>query len=87
MPNIKSAIKRVDVSERNRVSNKSNKNEMNTTIKNLDKAVKSGNKAEAEAKLKETFKVIDENVTKGTIHKNKANRKKAVAAKSVSEMK
>jgi len=86
MPNIKSAKKRAEVAIRNRKINQSNKSELNTSIKNLNKAVEAGDKAAAEAKLNETYKIIDENVTKGTIHKNKANRKKADAAKLVSKM-
>ena len=87
MPNIKSAKKRDEVAKRNRAINQSNKSELNTGLKNLNKAVESGDKANAQAKLNETFKLIDENVTKGTIHKNKANRKKAACSKLVSEMK
>lgn len=86
MPNIKSAKKRVDVTLRNKEVNKSNRSELNTAIKKLNQAVESGDKAKAEALLNDTFKIIDENVTKGTIHKNKADRKKAEVAKKVSAM-
>lgn len=87
MPNIKSAKKRDEVAKRNKQINQSNKSELSTGIKNLNKAVESGDKAAAQAKLNQTMKLIDENVTKGTIHKNKANRQKAACAKLVSEMK
>lgn len=86
MPNIKSAKKRAEVSIRNKEVNQSNKSELNTCLKNLNKAVLDGDKALAQAKLNEAFKLIDENVTKGTIHKNKANRKKANASKLVNNM-
>lgn len=86
MPNIKSAKKRVDVTLRNKEVNKSNRSELNTAIKKLNQTVESGDKKKAEALLNDTFKVIDENVTKGTIHKNKADRKKAEVAKKVSAM-
>ena len=87
MPNIKSAKKRVEVANRNNKVNKSNRSELSTAIKKLNKCVENGNKKEAEAVLNETFKVIDENVTSGTIHKNKANRKKAEASSKVNAMK
>ncbi len=87
MPNIKSAKKRVDVTLRNKEVNKSNRSELNTAIKKFNQTVESGDKVKAEALLNDTFKIIDENVTKGTIHKNKADRKKAEVAKKVSEMK
>ena len=87
MPNIKSAKKRVEVTKRNKEINKSNRSELNTAIKNFNKVVESGDKAQAQAKLNDTFKIIDENVTKGTIHKNKGNRKKAEDEKKLDLMK
>ena len=87
MPNIKSAKKRVEVADRNNKVNKSNRSELSTAMKKLNKVVESGNKKEAETVLNETFKVIDENVTNGTIHKNKANRKKSEASTKVNAMK
>ena len=87
MPNIKSAKKRVEVTKRNNDVNKSNKSELATVVKKVNACVEGGNKKEAEAALSTAFKVIDENVTKGTIHKNKADRKKAEVAKKVSQMK
>ena len=87
MPNIKSAKKRVEVTKRNNEVNKSNKSELATVIKKVNASVEKGDKKEAETALNNAFKVIDENVTKGTIHKNKADRKKAEVAKKVNQMK
>lgn len=87
MPNIKSAKKRVDVTLRNKEINKSNKSELNTALKKMHKTIEAGDKKQAETALSSTFKILDENVTKGTIHKNKADRKKAEVAKKVSQMK
>ena len=87
MPNIKSAKKRVEVTKRNNDVNKSNKSELATVVKKVNVCVENGNKKEAETALNNAFKVIDENVTKGTIHRNKADRKKAEVAKKVSQMK
>ncbi len=87
MPNIKSAKKRVDVTLRNKEINKSNKSELNTALKKMNQTIEAGDKKQAETVLSSTFKILDENVTKGTIHKNKADRKKAEVAKKVSQMK
>ena len=87
MPNIKSAKKRIDVTLRNKEINKSNKSELNTALKKMNKTIEAGDKKQAETTLSSTFKILDENVTKGTIHKNKADRKKAEVAKKVSQMK
>ena len=53
----------------------------------MNKTIEAGDKKQAETALSSTFKILDENVTKGTIHKNKADRKKAEVAKKVSQMK
>lgn len=77
MPNIKSAKKRVDVNERNRARNKSYKSELATGLKKYNASVNSGDKEATKKLLPETVSLIDESVTRGVIHKNKANRKKA----------
>ncbi len=87
MPNIKSAKKRVDVANRNRMANKSNRSAMNTQIKKFNQAVNNNDVALAEKLLPETFAAIDATESKGTIHKNAANRRKAVAASKLASMK
>ncbi|MEG1581806.1 MAG: 30S ribosomal protein S20 [Clostridia bacterium] len=87
MPNIKSAKKRVDVTIRNRQINKGNRSELATEIKKFDNAVKEENVALAEQLLPKTFATIDEKVTKGTIHKNCANHKKATVASKLDALK
>jgi len=86
MANIKSAKKRIDTINRNTEYNKSNKSEMKTEIKKVNKAVANDNKKDAEEALVTATSTIDKNVSRGVIHKNKANRKKAQIAKAVNSM-
>jgi len=86
MANIKSAKKRIDTINRNTEYNKSNKSEMKTEIKKVNKAVSEGNKKDAEKALISATSTIDKNASRGVIHKNKANRKKAQIAKAVNSM-
>lgn len=77
MPNIKSAKKRVDINEKNRAMNKSFKSELATAMKKFVKAVQENDKELATKLLPETFAILDKNVARNIIHKNKADRKKA----------
>ena len=87
MANIKSAKKRIDTIRRNTEYNKSNMSAMKTEIKKVNKAVEAKDEKAAEALLAQATSSIDKNVTRGVIHKNKANRKKAQLAKAVNDMK
>ena len=77
MPNIKSAKKRVDVNEKNRAINRAYKSELATGLKKYNAAVAAGDVNLAKSLLPLTVSLIDESVTRGIIHKNKADRKKA----------
>lgn len=77
MPNIKSAIKRVSVNDRRKVENRTLKSELATSIKKFKAVVASGNLEQAEAMYANTVAIIDGAQTKGIIHKNNADRKKA----------
>jgi len=86
MPNIKSAKKRVLVTETKTLRNKSFKSAYKTTMKKYEAAVASGNKADAEAAYKDAIKKIDTAVTKNIIHKNTAARKKSRYTKMLAAM-
>lgn len=76
MPNIKSAIKRVKVTETKNLRNRIVKSKVKTAIK----------KFETEANADQyslTTSAIDKAVAKGVLHKNTANRKKARLAKKM----
>ena len=74
MPNIKSAKKRVLVTEKKTLQNKAVKSALKTQIKKFLTAVESGNKEEATKLYPETVSAIDAAASKGVIHKNNARR-------------
>jgi small subunit ribosomal protein S20 len=76
MPNIKSAKKRVKVTEVKNARNKALKSNLKTMIKNADAAIV-GNAANKDADVKLAIKKIDQACAKGLLHKNTAARKKS----------
>ena len=57
-----------------------------TSIKKVNAAVESGDKAAAEAALKDASSTIDKAKSKGIYHKNTASRKVSRMASAVSKM-
>ena len=86
MPNIKSAIKRVDVIEKKTLRNNMVKSEYKTAVKKFEAAVLEGNKENSEELLKEAVKKIDSACSKGVIKKNTASRKKSNLAKKLNTL-
>ena len=86
MPNIKSAIKRVDVIEKKTLRNNMIKSEYKTAVKKFEVAIAEGNKENAENLLKEAVKKIDGACSKGVIKKNTASRKKSNLAKKLNTL-
>ena len=76
MPNIKSAKKRVKVAKVKTLRNKDAKSSLRTVIKKAELAVNenASNKQEA---VKLAIKKIDQDASKGILHKNTAARKKS----------
>lgn len=83
LPNIKSAIKRVKVTEKKNLRNRMVKSAMKTQLKKFETAV-SANEADAKI-LSATQSAVDRAMAKGVIHKNAANRKKARLAKRLAK--
>ncbi|HHP7243759.1 MAG TPA: 30S ribosomal protein S20 [Elainellaceae cyanobacterium] len=88
MPNIKSAIKRVQVIERNRLRNKSYKTAVKTLTKRYLASVESyaaspssESMQDAQQRMAAAYSKIDKAVKKGVLHPNTGNRKKARLAK------
>lgn len=78
MPNIKSAKKRVDVSERNRLRNIAIKSSLKTAVKKVYEAIKTNAAAEQiQETVNNAYSLIDKAVSKGVLHKNTAARKKS----------
>ncbi len=86
MANIKSAEKRILISQRNYDMNRAVRSFMRTSIKKFQLAVADGNKENAEKYLTDAFSSIDKAAKKGVIHKNQANRRKARLHKSLAAM-
>ncbi len=87
MPIIKSAKKRVKVTEKKTKINKQWKEKYKNAIRDFKEVIDEGNIEEAEEQLKETKRIIDKTADRGLIHKNKANRKKSQFAKMLNEIK
>ena len=83
MPNIKSAIKRVKVTEKKNLRNRMVKSATRTTLKKVENAIAAGN-ADA-ALMSVAAGAVDRAVAKGVMHKNAANRKKARLAKRLAK--
>ncbi|MGN0894430.1 MAG: 30S ribosomal protein S20 [Succinivibrio sp.] len=77
MPNIKSAKKRVELSEKARQHNVAARSKMRTLIKNVIKAVQSGDKEAAKSAFSIAEPVLDRAANKGLVHKNKVARHKS----------
>ncbi|MDG2990164.1 30S ribosomal protein S20 [Candidatus Synechococcus calcipolaris G9] len=84
MANIKSAIKRIDITERNRLRNKAYKSAVKTLTKNYIQAVNdySSNPepealVEVQSRLSTVVSKIDKAVKRGVLHRNTGARRKA----------
>ena len=86
MPNIKSAIKRVNIIEKKTLRNNMVKSGYKSAVKKFEQAVEAGNKEEATKLLALATKKVDQACTKGVIVKNTAARKKSNMAKKLNAM-
>ena len=77
MPNIKSAIKRVKVTEKKNLRNRMIKSAMRTSVKKFEAAVAAGDKEAAKTAYVAAVTMTDKAVAKNILHKNKAARKKS----------
>lgn len=82
MPNVRSAAKRMRVSERKRLRNISAKSKIRTYVKRFESAAQQDEKESAAKLYRQTSSLLDKAAAKGIIHKNTANRRKSrLAAK------
>ena len=86
MANIKSAKKRILVSETRAARNKSIRSEVKTSIKKVEAAVAANDKAAASAALTNAVSVIECASSKGVYHKNNAGRKVSRLTKLVNTL-
>lgn len=86
LPNIKSAKKRVLVTETKTMQNKMFKTALRTSMKKYEAAIEAGDKALAAATYKDAVKKIDKAVARNIIHKNAAARKKSSFTKKLNAL-
>ena len=86
MANIKSAKKRILVSNAKALRNRMLKTQLKTVIKKYDLAVASGDKDAASEAYRLAVKKVDQAVAHGILHKNNAAHKKSAFTKKFNEM-
>ncbi|MCD8122677.1 MAG: 30S ribosomal protein S20 [Clostridiales bacterium] len=86
MANIKSAKKRILVSETKAARNKSIRSKVKTACKKVDAAVAAGDKTAAEASLRAAISEIEKASSKGVYHSNTASRKVSRLSKAVNTL-
>ena len=77
MANIKSAKKRIKVTETKTLRNRMVKSALKTTVKKFETALSGGNAEEAKVAYTLVVKALDMAASKGIIHSNMASRKKS----------
>ena len=73
----KSALKKYRRDEKRRMTNKMNRSKMKNKIKLLKKNIDSGQLDEAKKMFPDVISIIDQTVSKGTIHKKTGSRYKS----------
>ena len=86
LANIKSAKKRILVTQTKTAKNKAVRSEVKTAIKKVEAAVAAGDKAAAEAALPVAIAEISKAASKGIFHKNTAARKVSRITKAVNTL-
>ena len=77
MANHKSAKKRIRLTERRNLVNKSTRSQLRTLEKGLRQAIEQKDKTKALEEFKVFSTKMDSSVSKGLYHKNKVSRKKS----------
>lgn len=86
LANIKSAKKRILVTEAKTARNKSIKSAVKTSIKKVDAAITQDNKAAAQEALLAATSEISKAASKGVYHQNTAARKVSRLTKAVNKL-
>ena len=87
MANIKSARKRARQALVRREHNMGLRTSVRTAIKNVKKAIATGNKDAAAKSLQDSQRVIDRVVAKGILHRNAGDRHKSRLAHALKALK
>lgn len=93
MANNKSAIKRIQIAERNRLRNKAYKSAVRTLIKKYENAVKDymseptpEKMVQVQQMMSAAYSKIDKAVKRKVLHRNNGARKKASIAKALKQI-
>ena len=86
MANTAQARKRARQSLKRNAHNAAQRSELRTALKKVRKAIASGDKAAAQAQMRESQSVIDAIADKKTFHKNAAARHKSRLAAAIKAM-
>ena len=86
MPNIKSAKKRVKVTEAKTLRNKMFRSQLKTDVKKYEAALEAGDNELAKETYKAAVKRIDRACARGLMHKNTAAHKKSELTKKLNAM-
>ena len=86
MPNIKSAKKRVELTDDRTQKNNILKTTLKTALKKFDASLESGNNEEINNTYKAAVSTVDKVASKGVITKNAANNKKAALGKKLNSI-
>lgn len=81
MPRLKSAIKRVRISSKRRLSNLAVRSAIKTSVKKVKELVDNKDLESANKAKNEAFSLLDRAARKRLIHPNKASRKKSSISK------
>lgn len=81
MPMNKSMAKRLRQSRVRAVRNRAVKSALRSSVRRSREAIAAGNADAAQARVRETLKLLDKTASKGVIHKNAARRRKSRLAR------
>lgn len=86
MANIKSAVKRIDLTAKQRIRNRSQRSRMRGAVREVRVAIAEGDQAKAQELLVDTLKLVDATAQKKVIHRNAAARTKSRLTRAVAQM-
>ena len=84
MPNIKSAVKRVELAKARTIKNAAAKSTLRTTLRRFEEALNT-NEENASSALKKATRALDKASSKGLVHKNMVARKKSRLTKKLAK--
>ncbi|MDA8227366.1 MAG: 30S ribosomal protein S20 [Desulfitobacterium hafniense] len=84
MPNIKSAIKRVELAKARTIKNAAAKSTLRTSIRRFEESLNT-NAESATLALRKACRALDKASSKGLVHKNMAARKKSRLMRKLSK--